>query len=178
MNSTVRGTRRTAERALRGLSRGLAPVLAAVALHAAVASGAAAQSNEYALQAGDGAWELVNRVELGAIYVDTDGIVLLKPDVYQVRTMWRFASPQRDHEGEAFRTSVAVRAVDCQAGSMAILAFADQEDDRTVNHATRSLTAAEWVSVSGSSIVGQIARTVCEKSGTKGPGWARLAGGG
>src|SRR5688500_8262621 len=57
-------------------------------------------------------WVTIDQVALGALDLDLSRFVVLAPDVYQVRTRWRFANVQTSREGYRYETSVAVRAID------------------------------------------------------------------
>lgn len=116
----------------------------------------------------DGRWLTIDRVELGAVELDTAGVVLVAPNVYHVRTRWRFSQVQTSPEGYRYRSSVAVRGIDCRRRQMAIIAFADHDGKRVVHTEAQPFYAARWDRVTPESIVGRIASHVCEREGDDG----------
>lgn len=143
-------------RALRGARGWLA-----VALVLSAPEVATAQSARHALDERNGSWAMVSEIEFGAIYLDTARIEVLQPEVYEVRTLWRFAEAQHDEEGAAYHSSVAERAIDCRSNSMALIAFADQDGPTIVNSADRPLPAAEWQSINPESVIARVADRAC-----------------
>lgn len=111
----------------------------------------------------DGGWLTIDRVELGAVELDTARVVPMAPHVYQVRTRWRFADVQISPEGHQYRSSIAVRGIDCRRRQMAIIAFADHDGNRVVHVEAQPSYAARWDQVAPQSIVGRIAAHVCER---------------
>lgn len=116
----------------------------------------------------DGPWLTIDRVELGAVELDTAQVVEVAPDVYTVRTRWRFAHVQTSPEGYRYRSSVAVRGIDCRRRQMAIIAFADHDGKRVVRTEAQPFYAARWDRVTPESIVDRIASHVCEHEGDGG----------
>lgn len=136
-------------------------LLVLLALFAATVRPVAAQAHFAALEDGGSTWVAIDHVEHGDIYLDTASIVALGEDVFQVRTRWQFARVQTDGDGEPYRTSVALRAVDCRAGEMALLAYADRDGARTVDSVQRPLYAATWEAVNPRSPAARIAERTC-----------------
>lgn len=133
----------------------------------------AGQTQPVSLAEGDGAWAVVEQVEQGTVSVDTSAIVLLDDGIFQVRTRWEFSRVQHDAGGASYRSSVAVRAIDCPRGEMALLAFADHDRGRIVGTRAQPLYAAAWDRVNPESISARIAGLVC----SVGPRRTRLAQG-
>jgi hypothetical protein len=124
---------------------------------------AAAQDLRPTLEEAGSEWVTVDRVELGAVDLDVSRFVALAPDVYQVRTRWRFASAQTSREGYRYQTSVAVRAIDCGKRQAALISFADH-DGRDVKHTeAQPVYAARWDAVNPESIIDRIATRVCDQ---------------
>lgn len=122
-------------------------------------------------------WVTIDRVELGSVELDESRVVPLGPDVYQVRTRWRFASVQTSPEGYRYQTSVAVRGVDCRRRQMALIAFADHDGGTVVRTEAQPVYAARWDRVNPESIVDRIATRVCELGGSGSGAIAASAGG-
>lgn len=120
-------------------------------------------------------WVTIDRVELGAMELDVSQVVAVAPDVYQVRTRWRFADVQTSPEGYRYESSVAVRGVDCRRRQMALIAFADRDGGKVVRTEAQPMYAARWDRVNPESIVDRIATRVCELGGSSGE--AMAAGG-
>lgn len=120
-------------------------------------------------------WITIDRVELGAVDLDTSRVVVIAPDVYQVRTRWRFSSVQTSPEGHRYRTSVAVRGVDCRRRQVALIAFADHDGGKVVRTEAQPVYAARWDRVNPESIVDRIATQVCSR-GSGGEAIAASAG--
>ena len=99
-------------------------VLAAAGLFAQ-SSAAAAQDLRPDMDETGSRWITIDQVEFGTVDLDTSRVVVIAPDVYQVRTRWRFANVQTSPEGYHYQSSVAVRGIDCRRRQMAIIAFAD-----------------------------------------------------
>ncbi|HET8655003.1 MAG TPA: surface-adhesin E family protein [Longimicrobiaceae bacterium] len=127
---------------------------------------AAAQSAPNAELALDrrGDWAPVESIEFGTLDLDTTQVVSLGDGVYQVRTRWSFARPQRDPGGESYGTSIALRAVDCHGQRMAVLAFAELQGEHTVSSVDRPLFAATWESVDEDSAAGRLVHETCRLS--------------
>ena len=127
------------------------------------AGSAAAQDLRPTLEEAGSRWVTVDRAELGAVDLDMSRFVVLSPDVYQVRTRWRFAKAQTSRDGYRYQTSVAVRAIDCRKRQAALIAFADH-DGRDVKHMeAQPVYAARWDVVNPESIIDRIATRVCDQ---------------
>lgn len=124
---------------------------------------AAAQDLRPTLDEAGSSWVTIERVELGAVDLDTSRVVVMAPDVYQVRTRWRFANEQTAHEGYRYQTSVAVRAIDCRKRQAALIAFADHDGRSIVKTEAQPVYAARWDQVNPESIVDRITTRVCEQ---------------
>lgn len=107
-------------------------------------------------------WVTIDQVEFGAVELDVSQVVAVAPDVYQVRTRWRFADVQTSPEGYHYQTSVAVRGVDCRRRQVALIAFADHDGVKVVRTEAQPMYAARWDRVNPESIVDRIATRVCE----------------
>ncbi|HET7321609.1 MAG TPA: surface-adhesin E family protein [Longimicrobiaceae bacterium] len=107
-------------------------------------------------------WALVERIDFGAIYLDTAQVVPLDDGVYQIRTRWSFSHPQRDPGGESYDSSIALRAIDCSGQRMAILGFVELKGARPVGSMDRPLFAATWEQIDADTVVGHIARATCD----------------
>lgn len=113
-------------------------------------------------------WITIDKVEFGTVDLDTSRVVVIAPDVYQVRTRWRFANVQTSPEGYRYQTTVAVRGVDCRRRQMAIIAFADHNGGKVVRTEAQPVYAARWDRVNPESIVDRIATQVCERGRAQG----------
>src|SRR5690606_6866417 len=112
----------------------------------------------------DGRWITLERVELGALELDTTHVLPMGPHTYQVRTRWQFDEVPTSPEGYRYRSSVAVRGIDCQRRMMAIIAFADHDGGRIVRVEAQPVYAARWDRVNPRSIVDRIATVVCNRA--------------
>lgn len=108
-------------------------------------------------------WITIDQVEFGSVDLDVSRMVAIAPDVYQVRTRWRFASLQTSPEGYSYGSSVAVRGIDCRRRQMAIIAFADHHGGKVVRTEAQPVYAARWDRVNPESIVDRIATEVCAR---------------
>lgn len=121
-----------------------------------------AQDIQQVLDERVGSWTQIDRTEFGTIYMDTTQIQALDADIYQVRTRWAFSEVQTDHEGDhRYRSSVAVRAINCRSKEMAILAYVDLNGRRVVHEADQPLYAPSWGPVNPGSVVERIATWTC-----------------
>lgn len=136
--------------------------LVAVAISACATQSVAAQDTAPELDQKVGDWVVVDEVEYGTIYLDTAGVEVLTPDVYNIRTRWSFADVQTGRNGEEYSSSVAVRVVNCQSQEMAIMAYADLHGEQVVQSAEQPLYAVYWFDVRPSPILEQIAARTCE----------------
>lgn len=143
-------------------SRLRVPLVALLALLSQAGS-ATAQDLRPTLDEAESRWVTVDRVEMGTVDVDTSRVVALGPEVYQVRTRWRFADMQTSHEGYRYQTSVAVRAIDCRNRQMALIAFADVDGQKVLRTEAQPVYAARWERVNPESVVDRIATRVCEQ---------------
>ena len=141
-----------------------------------LAGSAAAQELRPTLDEAGSRWVTIDRVELGSVDLDTSRMVEMSPDVYQVRTRWRFANVQTSPEGYHYQSSVAVRGIDCRRRQMAIIAFADHDGTSIVRTEAQPVYAARWDQVNPESIVDRIATRVCEQ-GSRGTTRVTSAGG-
>lgn len=114
-------------------------------------------------------WVTIDRVELGSVDLDTSRLVEVAPDVYQVRTRWRFASTQTSPEGYRYESSVAVRGIDCRQRAAAIISFADHLGGEVVRTAAQPAYAARWDRVNPETIVDRIASEVCRRARPRAP---------
>ena len=137
-------------------------VLAAAGLFAQ-SSAAAAQDLRPDMDETGSRWITIDQVEFGTVDLDTSRVVVIAPDVYQVRTRWRFANVQTSPEGYHYQSSVAVRGIDCRRRQMAIIAFADHHAGKVVRTEAQPVYAARWDRVTPESIVDRIASRVCER---------------
>jgi hypothetical protein len=108
-------------------------------------------------------WVNIDRVELGAMDLDTSRFVVLAPGVYQIRTRWRFASTQTSRDGYRYQTSVAVRAIDCRKRQAALIAFADHDGRNVMHTEAQPVYAARWDEVNPESIIDRVATHVCDQ---------------
>jgi hypothetical protein len=113
-------------------------------------------------------WITIDQVDFGTVDLDTSRVVVIAPDVYQVRTRWRFATVQTSPEGHRYQTSVAVRGVDCRRRQMALIAFADHQGGKVVRTEAQPVYAARWDRVNPESIIDRIATRVCERGSAQG----------
>lgn len=109
-------------------------------------------------------WVMIDRVELGSVELDASRLLQVAPDVYQVRTRWRFAAPQTSPEGYRYESTVAVRGIDCRQRAAAIIAFADRLDGEVVRTEAQPVYAARWDPVSPRTIVDRITTEVCRRA--------------
>lgn len=109
-----------------------------------------------------GDWVVVDQLDYGTIYIDTAHVEPVDPGVYNVRTRWSFADVQTNPEGDRYRSSVALRAVNCTSQEMAIVAYADLDGERVVKTTEQPMYAVYWFNVSPASILEQIASRTCE----------------
>jgi hypothetical protein len=158
--------RYSAFRAIRALRvtllRSVPVALVAVLIQHAPAAG---QDLRPSLDEAESRWLTIDRVELGTVELDTSRVVVIAPDVYQVRTRWRFADVQTSPQGYRYQTSVAVRGVDCRRKQMALIAFADHDGGNVMRTEAQPVYAARWDRVNPESIVDRIATRVCERGG-------------
>ncbi len=139
---------------------------------------AQAKASGASLDERTGAWVAVERTEHGTVYLDTAAVLELGRGVYQVRTRWSFAAPHRDGDGERYRSSVAVRAVDCHTRETALLAYADRDGERTVDTRAQPLFGASWDPVRPGTPVERIAESTCALARRAGARLASQGGGG
>lgn len=107
--------------------------------------------------------------------LDTTHVVPIAPHTYQVRTRWRFDQVQTSPEGYPYRSSVAVRGIDSQQRTMAIVAFADH-GNRVVRVEAQPVCAARWDRVNPRSIVDRIATVACTRAAQRSAVTASLGG--
>lgn len=138
------------------------PLLALLSILATV-GGADAQDLRPTLDEAGSRWVTIDHVELGAVDLDVSRFVVLSPDVYQVRTRWRFSRAQTSHDGYRYETSVAVRAIDCRKRQAALIAFADHDGQSVMHVEAQPVYAARWDEVNPESIIDRIATRVCDR---------------
>lgn len=109
-------------------------------------------------------WVTIDRVELGSVELDASRLVEVAPDVYQVRTRWRFAALQTSPDGSRYESSVAVRGIDCRQRAAAIISFADQLGGKIVRTEAQPAYAARWDRVNPETIVDRITTEVCRRA--------------
>lgn len=139
-------------------------LLAATTLLHLACAPSAAQRPAGVLDEFSGAWRELGRGEHGVLYLDTAAVRVIDDQVYQVRTWWRFSAPQHEPDGATYRTSVAVRAVDCRSGRIALLAFANRDGAITTQVASQPLFAAQWDAVRPASLSARIVEAACGES--------------
>lgn len=120
-----------------------------------------AQSIPSALDEQLGDWAVIENTDYGTVSLDTTRVEAHGDNVYHIRTRWNFARPLTSVKGQPYRSSVAVRAINCQSDEMAILAYANLDGERLV-HAERRLYPANWSTIKPGSSVERIAKRTCE----------------
>ena len=153
---------RTQSPSLRRAGPALAALALGLGLLAGLARPARAQEEASPLEE-KGEWTLVDRGAYGAVYLDTATVEPVEEEVFRVRTRWRFNHVQSEAGGTRYRTSVALRAVDCKARRMAIIAFADRDGHGVVRTARHPLYAAHWEPVRAKSVAERIANATCDR---------------
>lgn len=137
-------------------------VFGALAVLCCMAAPAAAQSAPGSRDDGADEWVVIDETEYGVISLDTAHVVALEPDVYQVRTHWRFAQRQATRGGDRYDSSVAQRVVNCRSQEVAIVEYADMDGDRVVNSVEQPIYAVHWSTVPAGSLLDRIASRTCE----------------
>lgn len=127
-----------------------------------MAAPVAAQDAPQLREDGANEWVVIDRTDYGTILLDTAHVVALEPDVYQVRTHWRFATQQATRGGARYDSSLAERVVNCRSHEVAIVEYADMDGDRVVNSVEQPIYAVHWSAVPPGSLLDRIASRTCE----------------
>lgn len=137
-------------------------VIGAVAVLYCMAAPVAAQSAPGVRDDGAAEWVVIDETEYGIISLDTAHVVALEPDIYQVRTYWRFAQRQATRGGDRYDSSLAQRVVNCRSQEVAIVEYSDMDGDRVVNSVEQPMYAVHWSAVPPGSLLDRIASRTCE----------------
>ena len=137
-------------------------LLGAVAMLYCMAAPDAAQSAPGVRDDGAAEWVVIDETEYGVISLDTAHVVALEPDVYQVRTHWRFSRRQATRGGARYDSSLAQRVVNCRSQEVAIVEYSDMDGDRVVNSVEQPMYAVHWSAVPPGSLLDRIASRTCE----------------
>jgi hypothetical protein len=137
-------------------------VSGALAVLCCMAAPVTAQSAPDVRDDGANEWAVIDQTDYGTISLDTAHVVALEPDVYQVRTHWRFAKRQATRGGARYDSSLAERVVNCRSHEVAIVEYADMDGDRIVNSVEQPIYAVHWSTVPPGSLLDRIAARTCE----------------
>lgn len=127
-----------------------------------MAAPVAAQDTPQLREDGANQWVVIDRTDYGTISLDTAHVVALEPDVYQVRTHWRFARRQATRGGARYDSSLAERVVNCRSQEVAIVEYSDMDGDQVVNSVEQPIYAVHWSAVPPGSLLDRIASRTCE----------------